>query len=187
MKSPWNYLARITSLGRAAKTPEREPETTTDNPHTPPNALADAPSAESLAGKPKAEPTVSASNELADDLDAEITDNVVVPVSQPVEPHTISLDLSEDHDASLPDRAGSTQPVRSTRQPRTRQKSVKNVAASGDVASEDRSSAAQSPPATFFEEVTALDDEIMQLRRQLAVKLRLQNAQLTKMLERYDA
>ncbi|MGV1760499.1 hypothetical protein ACQZ6F_27590 [Rhizobium sp. A22-96] len=38
----------------------------------------------------------------------------------------------------------------------------------------------------FFDEAANLDDDIKQLKDQLAQKLRLQNAQLRKMLERFD-
>ncbi|KSV75969.1 hypothetical protein N185_16105 [Sinorhizobium sp. GW3] len=40
------------------------------------------------------------------------------------------------------------------------------------------------PPITFADEMKALDGDINQLRRQLAEKLRLQNVQLKRMLER---
>ncbi|WFU05251.1 hypothetical protein QA648_31515 (plasmid) [Rhizobium sp. CB3171] len=39
----------------------------------------------------------------------------------------------------------------------------------------------------FFDEVASLDEDIKTLRRQLAQKLQLQNAQLRKMLERFGA
>ncbi|MBD9498418.1 hypothetical protein [Ensifer sp. ENS01] len=50
----------------------------------------------------------------------------------------------------------------------------------------DRSSGASRPPMTFVDEMTALDEDIRQLRRRLAEKLRLQNTQLKQMLGRYD-
>lgn len=51
-----------------------------------------------------------------------------------------------------------------------------------------RAVVAKSSPAvpTILDGMTSLDDEISALRRQLASKLRLQNAQLKKMLERFD-
>lgn len=44
-----------------------------------------------------------------------------------------------------------------------------------------------SPVNPFFDEVGELDDEIKQLKDTLAGKLRLQNAQLKKLLKRFDA
>lgn len=41
-------------------------------------------------------------------------------------------------------------------------------------------------PLTFLEEVAVLDEEIAALKADLALKLKLQNAQLKKMLERFD-
>ncbi|MDP9812185.1 hypothetical protein J2W42_005055 [Rhizobium tibeticum] len=47
--------------------------------------------------------------------------------------------------------------------------------------------AVQTPPLDpFIGEVTGLDEDIKQLRNQLAQKLKLQNDQLKKMLERFD-
>jgi len=54
-----------------------------------------------------------------------------------------------------------------------------------DPANEDQTAQSPSPP-TFLDEVGSLDDEVRQLRRQLAHKLHLQNIQLKKMLERFD-
>jgi hypothetical protein len=48
----------------------------------------------------------------------------------------------------------------------------------------------QSPSASgspFFDEAASLDDDIKQLKDQLAQKLRLQNAQLRKMLKRFES
>jgi hypothetical protein len=47
----------------------------------------------------------------------------------------------------------------------------------------------QSPSASanpFFDEAASLDEDIKQLRNQLAQKLRLQNAQLRNMLKRFE-
>ena len=184
MKSPWKYLVELASLGRAAKEPERAPETTADKPHTPPDAPADVPPAPSLPDRAITEPMVAASNELAANLDAAITDSVATPVDQSREAGTLSIDRSTA--ALLPDRARSTQPSRSNGQTRTKAKNVTNVAVDGGVPFGGEISAVPLPPMTFLEEVTALDEEIMQLRRQLAAKLRLQNTQIKKMLDRYD-
>ena len=157
------------------------PETTTDRPHTPPVAPADAPPAQSLPDNDTAGPMVELSNETAANLDAAITDSDAAAVDQSREAGTLSSDRSAA--ALLPDRARSTQPSGSNGQTRTKAKRVKNVAVDGDVPFGGENSAVQPPPMTFLEEVTALDEEIMQLRRQLAAKLRLQNTQLKKMLE----
>ncbi|RDL48083.1 hypothetical protein BLJAPNOD_05310 [Ensifer sp. M14] len=185
MKSPWKYLVELASLGRAAKEPDRAPESPTDQPRTPPVAPADAPSAQSLPDIDTAEPMAEVSNETAANLDLAITDSVSAPVDQSREAGPVSIDRSTD--TLLPDRARSTQPRRSNGQIRTKSKRVKNLVVEGDVPFAGVNSAVQPPPMTFLKEVTALDQEIMQLRHQLAAKLRLQNRQLKKMLDRYDA
>ncbi|AVC46711.1 hypothetical protein RLV_0531 (plasmid) [Rhizobium leguminosarum bv. viciae] len=43
-----------------------------------------------------------------------------------------------------------------------------------------------SPHESFFASVMSLDEDIKQLRKQLAEKLHLQNVQLKRMLERFD-
>lgn len=181
MKSPWKYLVELASLGRAAKEPERALETTTDKPDTPPEAPADAPQTPSLPDRAIAEPMVAASNETANNLDDEITDAVAARAKQTEE--SVNLSIA----ALLPDRARSTQPSRSNGQTRIKAKRVKNVTRDGDVPFGGENSAATPAPMTFLEEVAALDQEIMQLRRQLAAKLRSQNTHLKKMLDRYDA
>jgi hypothetical protein len=60
------------------------------------------------------------------------------------------------------------------------------VAQSTAVANKDQSAQSPSSRETFFDEVAGLDEEIKQLRIQLAQKLHLQNVQLKKMLERFD-
>ncbi|MGF6175456.1 hypothetical protein [Ensifer sp. 4252] len=187
MKSPWKYLVELASLGRAAKEAERAPENTTDKAHTPPVASVDAPSAQSLPDGAPAEPMVEASNEMAATLDVATSEPIATPVDQSREAASRSLDRPTGNHALLPDRARSTQPRPSNAQPRTKTKRVKDGTVRGDVEFASANSAAQRPPMTFLEEVAALDAEVMQLRRQLTAKLRLQNTQLRKMLDRYDA
>jgi len=42
-------------------------------------------------------------------------------------------------------------------------------------------------PLSLSEEIAVVDEEVMELRRQLAEKLRLQNKQLEVLLKRFDA
>ncbi|NTG75555.1 hypothetical protein G6M02_19695 [Agrobacterium rhizogenes] len=52
---------------------------------------------------------------------------------------------------------------------------------------QDQSAQSPSPLKTFLDDAVSLDEEIKQLRSQLAQKLLLQNIQLKKMLQRFDA
>ncbi|MQB34228.1 hypothetical protein DXT93_27435 [Agrobacterium rhizogenes] len=82
---------------------------------------------------------------------------------------------------------------KSPRTPQTkRQARVGKAPAHMDAAStvttrQDQSAQSPSPLKTFFDEAVSLDEEIKQLRSQLAQKLLLQNIQLKKMLQRFDA
>lgn len=81
--------------------------------------------------------------------------------------------------------------VKHLRKPRaTSRKGVKNIASDAGVQS---AVVEDTPPAVqplqmdpFFGEAADLDEEIRNLRGQLATKLQSQNAQLKKMLERFD-
>lgn len=57
---------------------------------------------------------------------------------------------------------------------------------STDVANNDQFAEPLTSVESFFEEVASLDEEIRQLKRQLAQKLHLQNGQLIKLLERFE-
>ncbi|NTF97900.1 hypothetical protein [Rhizobium rhizogenes] len=60
-------------------------------------------------------------------------------------------------------------------------------AASTVTTRQDQSAQSPSPLKTFFDDAVNLDEEIKQLRSQLAQKLHLQNSQLKKLLQRFDA
>jgi hypothetical protein len=60
------------------------------------------------------------------------------------------------------------------------------VSQSTAVADGDQTAQSPSSGESFFDDVASLDEEIRQLRSQLAHKLHLQNVQLSKMLSRFD-
>ncbi|KQZ47482.1 hypothetical protein ASD63_32095 [Ensifer sp. Root558] len=80
-----------------------------------------------------------------------------------------------------------TEPVASLRRKPSKQQAreVQNVALAAGVAHGAANSEPRGAPIVFIDEVVALDEDITQLRRQLAQKLSLQNAQLKKLLERF--
>ncbi|WP_210187502.1 hypothetical protein [Ensifer sp. YR511] len=72
-------------------------------------------------------------------------------------------------------------------QTKTRKTRARRVeVASSDDSRGDEGSDARLPVITFLDDVAALDGDIKQLRRQLAEKLLLQNAQLRRLLERFE-
>lgn len=115
--------------------------------------------------------------------DAHTSDNVVEADRVPAAPLE---GARSDDPGSLPERAASDErPRAKPRRPRGNNSSVRNVAVTAAVKYADDGPDNQLPPMSFLAEVAALDEEIEQLRRQLAEKLLLQNAQLVKLLERY--
>jgi len=183
MKSPWKYLMQLASLGRT-KEPDSSRKAEAAKPDAPP-ALTAALSVPTSNG---AEPTVGASNDAVSNLDATTTQTAIGEVSSSESAAVATVDRSttDDH-AVLPERAHPAQPLPAKRRRRSGKTNVKNVAVTDAVEYGVESSIVAQPPMTFFDEVAGLDAEIRQLRRQLAEKLLLQNAQLKQMLERYDA
>ena len=170
MKAPWKYLVQLASLGRTVKAPENTSEI----------------EAEDAADK-VADPIVEASNEEASSLDAPNIDTEVAAVDEGDGTLATIVDRSPaDPQVMLPEPAGPPQPPSTKRRRRRRKTSAGNVAVAEVVEYGDRSSGAPQPPMTFVDEMTALDEDIRQLRRRLAEKLRLQNTQLKQMLGRYD-
>ncbi|MCY1238591.1 hypothetical protein D9M72_513360 [compost metagenome] len=98
---------------------------------------------------------------------------------------------SDEPSTLFPDRARADErkdppkrrPVRL--QTRAKRLSAPNIDPGADVEYGDGNHNLPLPPMTFSDEVSTLDKEIRQLRRQLAEKLSLQNAQLKKLSERY--
>lgn len=162
MKSPWKFLAQLTSRRRPAETRESsiEPD-------------ADTEAGESQAQQTSAvtlKPTEASGSEHAENRSAE-------PVAT-----TTSNELERDVDAVRAVAA----PARTKRPGRAKRTRTDIVAQSPAVANRDQNALASSPREAFFDEVADLDEEIKQLRIQLAQKLHLQNVQLKKMLERFD-
>ncbi|NVD42911.1 hypothetical protein HT585_29005 [Ensifer sp. HO-A22] len=169
MKAPWKYLVQLASLGRTVKAPENPPEIETTDPE-----------------REVADPIVEAPNEEASSLDAPNIDTEVAAVDEGDGTLAATVDRSPaDAQVVLPEPAGPPQPPPTKRPRRSRKTSAGDVAVAEVVEYGDGTSGAPQPPMTF-DEMTALDKDIRQLRRRLAEKLRLQNTQLKKMLGRYD-
>ena len=184
MKSPWKFLAQLTSRRRPAEPRENSIERDADTaasesqaqqtpalPLNPTETFGRSGHGENQAVEPLATTT---SNE------AEREVNAAPAVSAPVD---------ADAHALLPERETSKKPPRTprTKKPgRAKRTRTDMVAQSPAVANRDQSAQPPSSREAFFDEVAGLDEEIKQLRIQLAQKLHLQNVQLKKMLERFD-
>ena len=190
MKSPWKFLAQLTLRRRSAETPEsslaidaearesgaRQTSALSSNSTAVSGDLEEHPSVDIV-------PTTTL-NETDGDLDLP---QALSPVDG-VEVHTPALHEVSGSGADAhvlePENQQSKKSPRAPRTKRAKRTRTDVVSDSTAVAIGDQS--AQSSCFRFFDEVARLDEEIMQLRSQLTQKLHLQNAQLTKMLERFN-
>uniref|UniRef100_UPI003F4945A2 hypothetical protein n=1 Tax=Ensifer adhaerens TaxID=106592 RepID=UPI003F4945A2 len=179
MKSPWKFLIELASRGRAIEERDtREAELIpTDVPSSALSLSADNAAAQSknrAEGRTnEAEREVLTATPDTLVVDIERTDGIATPTG--VRPR------AEDDPRPL---GGVHRSRPKKRRARAQKPSVKDVA---EPISVEYGDVGVSPSPTFFDEVAALDEQIKHLKGQLAVKLLLQNAQLKRMLERYDA
>jgi hypothetical protein len=189
MKTPWRFFRDLTSRKKLP----------------PPDAQFSLPGPASGSGDPEAEivptPVVSESAEQASP-DVQIAVQTELPQA---DEHSGQLDDAPQLDhlvspqSDLPDAAASLlldaeteepvpSPARHKPERRARQIPSTNAVES-TIAHNDGQSLEIMPQAVgaFVDEVADLNEEIRQLRTALAGKLSLQNAQLRKMLERFDA
>lgn len=163
MASPWNILARLVSPRRQ----QRQEDDPVEKPNVP--AIADSTEKPAVVDQPDGPST--ARSQLDDAAGGTVADETV---------ENDNADVPKDVGISLADV--SPNKTRKTAKPA----SAKRKGRAGNV--EPPAAAAQPPqvPPTVSEQMTSLDEEIRTFREQLASKLRLQNAQLRTMLERYE-
>lgn len=196
MKSPWKYLAQFIAQRRSVETSE-------DSIASDPDSVKSKNAAQQSLGVPSETTEASGGIEQGRGPPAELE----TPTSSQNEHEAGVLAVTVPDDIEEIQAPAGRQTIRSTarsyarrvesesnkKSPQTaltkkleRGKSTDAVAQSAPVAARDRAPRASSSRDAFFEEVANLDEEIKQLRIQLARKLLLQNDQLKKMLERFD-
>lgn len=179
MKSPWKYLAGLTSFGRTTKEPASPPEAKTSKPDEP----SFAPEEGIPAPLDRSDDAASAAVG-GPDTSTDPTGNLVVPVEiveQVSAAIAVDSPRADDH---APERAQSARLRKVQR--RVRKPSARPVAVVKAIQPKEAPIVVRPPP-TLSDEVAALDEEVRQLRRQLTEKLRLQNKQLAGLLKRFDA
>ncbi|MBX5041249.1 hypothetical protein HJB51_10745 [Rhizobium lentis] len=193
MKTPWKFLVDLTSRRRAAKGLESSighdtnPALDYQAEQTPARPSAEViTSADDDAAVP-VERMASDSNGLESDREAVqalaspvVGDEVLTP--SPSEAHLADESVDE------PIKTNSKPRIRSPHSRRERRMGAPaNIGArSGVVTHEGQGVPRSSARDAFFAEAASLDEDIKKLRSELARKLRLQNAQLKKMLKRFD-
>ncbi|SCB61583.1 hypothetical protein GA0061105_12027 [Rhizobium aethiopicum] len=194
MKTPWKFLAELTSRRRAARGPESSIGHDTDPAalhheaeQTPaPPSTEDSASAEYNEAVP-VEQVASALTERQDSGEAVQApeppvdgDDVWTPA--PSEARHSDASAPEPNETSIKARRG---PPPSRRQ-RTKGAQASATARRAAANHEGQSVPLSSAGDAFFDEVASLDEDIKKLRSELARKLQLQNAQLKTMLKRFD-
>lgn len=198
MKSPWKFLAQLTSR-RPAEAQE--------------SLVGDADTEASESGARQTSALSSNSTEASSSPDHD--ENPTVDLLATTTPNETDSDL-DDPQAVLPPVDGEVTETSARREvgrsgtdaqglvpesrtrkefPRTprmkrpsrpKRSRTDMVSENTSVANGDQSAQSSSSRESFFDEVASLDEEITQLRSQLAQKLHLQNVQLIKMLARFD-
>ncbi|NTH49336.1 hypothetical protein G6K98_32420 [Agrobacterium rhizogenes] len=200
MKSPWKFLVELTSRGRAAETPaastEDDAETTAIEseaqqvPALPLNSTETSDRPDHEETPPVDFGTTTTSNETASDLDARPAVSLpgdVEEIQAPVRKKTSQS--SAEAPASVPqnERSRRSPPTLQAKRPVRARRARTNVdAESARPTNKDQTAQSPSPRETLLNEAISLDEEIRRLRRQLAQKLHLQNAQLRTLLQRFD-
>ncbi len=199
MKTPWKFLAQLTSRQPSAKAQESSIGSATDSKaleseveHT--SALP--PSLTVAASPPAHDDDVSVDQEVVASGKAKGDGDVAQAFKLPIDAEEAQTTARHEADHSgaeatslVPKSAASTKSQSETRIKRRERGKRANarVAAQSAVAPKRHQSLQPSSSRDlFFHEVATLDEEIKMLRTQLAQKLHLQNVQLKKMLERFE-
>ncbi|QND44623.1 hypothetical protein HB780_02210 (plasmid) [Rhizobium lusitanum] len=171
MKSPWKFLVQLTSRGRPAEAREGSIER----------------DAETTVIESEAEQTSVLPLGLTTAVDRPDYDDTPPVDLVATTRDEVRLSSADVHALVREKATGKKSPrIPQTKRPaRARKARAHADAASTVTARQDQSAQSPSPREIFFEETVSLDEEIKQLRSQLAQKLRLQNSQLKKMLERF--
>lgn len=195
MKSPWKFLTR---LGIRRRQQTQDPMTIEHRPR-PEVEIEETQVLSQAIGTLEASETTDTveqgtlyqaaapENETADDRDWATLPSIDIP-----EVHEAARIEIEDREGrkkhSTPESDTSSQAKTLRRNtPRARVKrSLAETIQIVPAANSNKGEEFSAPEKPFYEEVAELDEEIRQLRVQLAHKLRLQNVQLKKMLERFD-
>ncbi|MDX0259364.1 hypothetical protein GOC32_31405 [Sinorhizobium meliloti] len=199
MKAPWKFLAQLTSRRPSAKAQETSLGDDTDPKahggeveHTsalPPNST--------VAVSPPAheeDVSVDQGSVAFGHSDKTIADGVVslktpIVAEEAQTPARHEADHSDAEANSLVPQSSASTKLESKPRIKRRDRGKRgnfNVATQRAVAPKHQSLPRSSSRDLFFDELASLGEEVKMLRSQLAQKLRLQNIQLKKMLERFE-
>jgi len=200
MKSPWKFFAQFISQRGSAETRKssirHDPDSEASQDEAQPSSGLSLEATETPRGVEldKGRPIRPLTPSRADQSQSEIHAVPGIPVRGDVE----QVHASADRNASRSSTQAHALRLESQSAKKSRQTSrgkgprgarninVGLVAQSITSAAERTSARPVSSQGALFDDLTSLDEEIKQLKIQLAHKLHLQNVQLRKMLERFD-
>ncbi len=198
MKSPWKFLAQLTSRRGPAETRENtardhaDPETGESDARQTSALLSNIPESSSSPNDDEnlTADFVAAATSTESDGALDGPQAVTVPVDgeEDQAPAQAVSRAAGDARALAPESRTSKKLPRTSRTKRlgSAKRTRADIVSESTVANSEQRAQSSSSPERFFDEVARLDEEIRQLRCQLARKLYLQNVQLTKMLERFN-
>lgn len=181
MKSPWKYLVELASQGRRATKSDGPPEIETSRPDEP----SKEPAEQARVPLDLADGRTSLTREMSSAFarDPDIAPDIATPAG-----------TGDGNGASSAEQPGAddnppakqVEPLRklSAKKRQRGRRPVRNVADQESEGGKHEANDVQQP-LTFTDEVIALDEEVAQLRVQLAQKLRQQNKQLQQLLDRF--
>lgn len=197
MKTPWKFLAQLTSRRPSTKAQESsigrdtDPKAhESDEEHRPTLRL----SLKVAASPPAHEDDVPVDQVSVASDQAQGEGDVAQALRSPIDAEESQATAGSEADtsgaeanSSVPRGAASTKAKSKPRSKHRRKRAnAKGAAQSAVAPRHDQSLQPSSSRDVFFHEATTLDEEIQMLRTELAQKLHLQNGQLKKMLERFD-
>lgn len=193
MKPPWKFLAQLVSRRPPSETPDQTVERD-KNPMPIESEVQRAPVPRSALPKAIPVPEPSAESPSPDPVETTIASTAdvdTVSLKAGAEEKARAVEEQEQPLADVP--APSTAVARASSMSRGKPAKVARKGGANGTRQSPVPAGAEpvpQPPSVsanpFFDEAASLDEDIKQLKDQLAQKLRLQNAQLRKMLERFE-
>jgi hypothetical protein len=198
MKTPWRFFADLASRRRPTKTQESSIGHSTD-----PDAFENQGDWTQLTPSPSQETPITVDrNENTALNQVPVASNEAEGDSEAARPLEPTADVEEaratapsdarqpraEADVSTPKSSASVKPYGAPavqHRERTKRTRADPVVRDVVIAHDGQSAQSSSSRDPFFDDAASLDQDIKQLRNELAQKLRLQNAQLKKMLERF--
>ncbi len=189
MKPPWRYLSQLMSRKKTSDTPDDRRSVGTAGNLEIESKPAETVLLPSPEGLPETEPSDVRAGDDHGPMGADVETDAAALDLQLDESEGAKAEATREQKQSDPDPQDPPSAETAVQSLKTRAKATRkdrSVATPAPTGTETPAPRISSPTDTFSNDATDLDRDIQQLRDLLAQKLRLQNAQLRAMLERFD-